>query len=141
MTYDSARTYTSKAAFTGLPNWWQKYGMTVSSAVGTLMYGIIGFFEDGRIDGPEWVAFSVLSANSVLIYVVPVFPGYGWIKNVINGVLAVLALGYQALTGVDTGGEILLLVWTFGTAAGVLLSPAVSPKTGGVSSGLGGVKV
>lgn len=141
MTYNTTSTYTSNAAFTGLPNFWQKYGMTVSSFVGTLMYGVIGYFEDGRIDGTEYIAFSVLSANSILIYVVPVFPGYSWIKNVINGVLAVLALGYQVLTGVDTGGEILLLVWTFGTAAGILLSPAVSPKTGGVSSGLGGVKV
>jgi len=134
-------TYTPTAGYQGVSTFWQKYGMTISSAIGTLVYAVIGYMEDGSISGPEWLVFGVLTANSVLIYVVPVFPKYGWIKNAINGVLAVLALGYQVLTGVDTGGEILLLVWTFATAVGVLRSPAVSPKTGGVSSGVGGVLV
>lgn len=134
-------TYVPTAGFQGVATFWQKYGMTISSAVGTLVYAVIGYMEDGSISGQEWLVFGVLSANSVLIYVVPVFPKYGWIKNAINGVLAVLALGYQVLTGVDTGGEILLTLWTFATAAGILASPAVSPKTGGVSSGVGGVPV
>lgn len=129
------------AGYQGVANFWQKYGMTVTSFVGTLLYAVIGYLNDSRIDGVEWVAFGVLIGNTILIYVIPVFPnGYGWIKNAVNGVLAVLALGFQALSGVDNGQEVLLIVWTFLTGAGVLLSPAVSPKTGGVSSGVGGVE-
>lgn len=134
--------YVSSHAYAGIPTFWQRYGMTVSSVLGTLMYAVLGYMTDGRIDGTEWMVFAVLTGNTVLIYVVPLFPaGYGWTKNAVNGVLAVLALGYQALV-VDewNAGKILLILWTFGTAVGVIVSPAVSTKTGGVSSGVAGVR-
>ena len=131
---------TTTYRFTGTANWWQKYGMTVTSAVGTLFYAIMGYLGDNRIDGVEWFAFAVLTANGLLVWLVPVFPKYGWIKNAINGVLASLALGYQLLA-VDhwDSSKILLVLWTFLVGAGVLASPAVSPKTGGISGGIGGI--
>lgn len=128
----------SGQAYAGQPSRWREFGMSIVSVLGVVLYAVLGFVTgDNHIDFAEGVALGTAAANALLVYTVPVFPDYRWLKDVINGALTVLALGVQVLANPNGAQDWLLILVTFATGAGVLAAPAVSVKTGGVAPGVG----
>lgn len=120
--------------YAGTPSKWREFGMSIVAVLGAALYAVLGFVTgDNHIDWAEGVALATVIANALLVYVVPVFPDYRWLKDVINGVLTVLALGVQVLSHPNGAQDWLLILVTFLTGAGVLFAPAVSVKTGGTA--------
>ena len=96
---------------------------------------------DGRVDLDEGLALGATAANGALTYLVPNFPRARWIKNAINAVLALLALGALFWGGLANGldsQEVAMILITLLGGLGVLALPAVSdPKYGGAGQGIG----
>jgi hypothetical protein len=125
---------TTGQVYGGQPSRWREFGMSIVSVAGVALYAVLGFVTgDNHIDFAEGVALGVAVLNALLVYTVPVFPTYRWLKDVINGGLTVLALGVQVLAHPNGAQDWLLILVTFLTGAGVLLAPAVSVKTGGTA--------
>lgn len=102
------------------------YGKALAAVVGAALIVVQTAVGDGRIDAQEWVQIAIAAATAVGVYVVPLAPQYRWGKTAVAVVLAVL----QVLTTVVLGGldtqEVVTLLITALTAAGVAGMSAVS---------------
>lgn len=114
-----------------------KYGKAVAAVLGAALvvaYAALG--GDGRVDAEEWVQIGIATVTAVGVYLVPLAPQYAWGKSAVAILLGVLqALATTVLGGLDPG-EWIVLVLAGLTAAGVVVTPAVSAN--GVRSGPGG---
>jgi hypothetical protein len=109
-----------------------RYGKAAASVAGFVLVAIYSRYTDGRITDQEWVAVAIAGTQGVSIWLLPLAPGMRWGKSAVGVILAVLqALTTLILGGLDTS-EIMLLVITGLTAAGIVVAPATSDN--GISS-------
>lgn len=104
----------------------KKYGKSIAAVVVAVIITLRSVLTDSHVDPAEGVAIALSLANAVLVYLVPLFPGYRWLKSAVGVVIAALtALSTVILSGLTTD-ELLLVVLAAFQAAGVVAAPAVS---------------
>jgi hypothetical protein len=116
----------------------KKYGVLLWSVAGLVILAWQqALAGDGRVDLDEGLVLGTVGLQGLLTYVVPQTPRFPKAKNVISGLLGLLALGgafYMGLVDGFSQQEVATIVITALTAAGALL-PGVSDN--GTGGGLG----
>lgn len=108
---------------------WRKYGQAIMSVVFTLGTAAYVFLNggDNRIDTEEGVQLSIVVAQSLLVYVVPLASHIRWAKTGVELVLAgLLALASVIIDGFDVQTDGIVILLAVLSAAGVAAAPAVS---------------
>ena len=104
-----------------------KYGKSIGALAFFVYTTAIGLWTgDHHIDATEGVIIAVAVANGVLVFIVPMAPGWRWGKSAIGVVLPVLAIVQTVIgDGID-GNDVYLIAGALVTALGIPILPAVS---------------
>jgi hypothetical protein len=115
-------------------NWIQRYGKPLAATVLAAIITFKSVYGDNHVDPAEGVAIALSFANAGMVYLVPLFPGYRWLKTAVGVLIAALtALATVILSGLTTE-EVILVVLAAAQAAGITVAPAVS--TNGTAVGV-----
>lgn len=113
----------------------QRYGKPLFA---TLIAALITFrtlYGDNHIDPAEGVAILLSFANGAVVYLVPLFPGYRWLKSAVGVIIAMLTALSVVILGGLTADEVALVVMAAAQALGIVAMPAVSDTGVGVGPG------
>lgn len=103
-----------------------RYGKPLFAVFVAVIITVKAVYGDRHIDPAEGVAIALSFANAALVYLVPLFPGYRWLKTAVGVVIAALtALSSVILAGL-TPDEMFLVLSAALQALGITLAPAVS---------------
>lgn len=103
-----------------------KYGKPLFAVVIAVIITAKAVYVDRHIDPAEGVAIALSFASAGMVYLVPLFPGYRWLKTAVGVVIAALtALSSVILAGL-TPDEVFLVVAAGLQALGITIAPAVS---------------
>jgi len=104
----------------------QKYGKPILAVIIAGVITLKSVLGDQHVDPAEAVAIALSVANAGMVYLVPLFPGYRWLKTAVGVVIAALtALASVILAGLTTE-EIILVILAAAQALGITVAPAVS---------------
>jgi hypothetical protein len=115
-----------------------KYGKTIVAFLLPVYSVVVAQYTgDHHIDPTEAVIIATAIVNGVLVYFVPMAPGWKWGKSVLGAVLAGL-VAFAAVIGggIDLNGTY-LVIGAIVTALGIPLAPAVSVGAGKTEVGTG----
>lgn len=103
-----------------------RYGKPLFAVLVAVIITVKAVYGDRRIDPAEGVAIALTLANAGMVYLVPLFPGYRWLKTAVGVAIAALsALSTVILAGL-TPDEVFLVVSAGLQALGITVAPAVS---------------
>lgn len=107
-------------------NFYRRYGKPIAAVLIAAVITFKSLYGDQHIDPAEGVAIALSAANGVMVYLVPLFPGYRWLKSAVGVLIAALtALATVILSGLTTD-EVILVVMAGVQALGITAAPAVS---------------
>lgn len=111
-----------------------RYGKPLFSVFVAVLITVKSVYGDQHIDPAEGVVIALSFTNAGMVWLVPLFPGYRWLKTAVGVTIAALtALSSVILSGL-TLDEAFLVVASALQALGVAVAPAVSSN--GVAVGV-----
>lgn len=103
-----------------------RYGKPLFSVLMAVLVTAKSAYGDHHVDPAEGVAIALSFANAGMVWLVPLFPGYRWLKSGVGvGIAALTALSSVILSGL-TQDELFLVIAAVLQAAGIAVAPAVS---------------
>lgn len=113
---------------------WAKYGKTILAFLFTV-YTVVQplWFGDHHIDPSEGIIIALAIGNNLLVFIIPIFPGFKASKSIITAFLAALAVAQTAIVGGLDPEDWPTIIAAFLVALGVYVAPAVSQVGGQVA--------
>lgn len=112
---------------------WDKYGKTIVAFLFTV-YTVVQplWFGDHHIDPDEGIIIALAVGNNLLVFIIPIFPGFKGAKTVITAILASLAVAQTVIADGFQPEDWPMIIGAGIAALGVFIAPAISNVEGQV---------
>lgn len=106
---------------------WDKYGKSIIAFLFTV-YSVVQplWFGDHHIDPDEGIIIALAIVNNLLVYLIPLSPGFKGAKTIIMALLAALVAAQSAIADGWKPEDWPIVIGAFVAALGVFLAPAIS---------------